>query len=138
MYILAEVNICVKILYNSLAFYTCQMLIMFTEVSELLIKKTIWCRLVVKRNILCWEIRQPDSFITAVCFGVSLGKWILVSLQLKGNLKLPTCSGLLCFRWTQAQSKYSLYFSKTINEPHIFSFWFHHLSIPAMASSHNT
>lgn len=41
MYILAEVNICVKILYNSLAFYTCQMLIMFTDVSELLIKKTI-------------------------------------------------------------------------------------------------
>lgn len=38
MYILAEVNICVKILYK-LAFYMCQMLIMFTEVSELLIKK---------------------------------------------------------------------------------------------------
>lgn len=68
MYILAEVNICVKILYK-LAFYMCQMLIMFTEVSELLIKKNIWCSFIVKWNIFSWEIRQLDSFISAVPFG---------------------------------------------------------------------
>lgn len=102
-YVLVEVNVCVKILCNSLIF-VCLFLYVTTA------NYVHWIKLnnnsKKKKMQFCYEtyfIEKDDTssfLLTNSTFWYLLEKYMLMSFEYKGKINLP-CSGLLSSRWTQ-------------------------------------